>query len=393
VGLRVTLVLAAFVGATVQAWACPYSIRDSGFIIRDPVPYRLIWLSHGATPDDLAATQVLHDTIAAQVFDQANVRPELLDIKREPQHPLRAKLEALATADGQAFLASPDDRVTEVPLSPSSVMEQALTDLFRQTVDSPKRREIVRDIISHWCVVVAVEGADKAQNAALLRAAAAAADKLVGFKPEMGDPVTAAPPVVRVRADDLRERLLRWSVGLEEGDLREARAAVLFGRGRRVGPVLTAAQATEGRFLELFHQLGKNCTCTADPSWLLGPALPLNWGNETRQQVREALGFDPDNPNVAATLSGVWKTFRARDSALVPGETVPEATTGYMEFNLQQDATPPAPQADPDAPRDGDQGAGLEQRSWRAAAAVVVALAVASLGGSALVAWLNRRRA
>jgi hypothetical protein len=392
VRIRMLLVLAALGGATAQAWACPYSIRDSGFIIRDPVPYRVVWLARGAAPDALAATRLLHDKVAAQVLDQANVQPELLDTKGEPEHPLRAKLEALATGEGQAFLAAPDDRVTEAPPSSSSIREQALKDTLRQTVNSPKRQEIVREIIAHWCVVVVVEGADAAQNAAVVRAATDAAGQLVGFKPEMGDPIRAAPPVVRVRAGDPGERITRWSVGLEEGDLREARACVLFGRGRRVGPVLTAAQATTGRFLELFRLLGKNCTCTADPTWLLGPALPLNWGNETRQRVREALGFDPDNPNVAATLSGVWKTFRARDSALVPGETVPEATTGYMEFNLEQQATPPAPQGDPDAPRDGDQGAGLERRSWRAAAIAGGAIAAGALGGSALVVWLNRRR-
>lgn len=391
--LRSTVPFLSLLWAVTQVLSCPYSIRDSGFIIRDPVPYRLIWLSHGAAPEALAATQLLHDKIAAQVFDEANVRPELLDTKREPQHPLRSKLESLATADGQVFLAAPDDRVTEPPLSPASIMEKALTELFQQTVDSPKRREIVQEIITHWCVVVVVEGADPAQSAAVARAAAAAADQLVGFKPEMGDPIQAAPPVVRLRADDPDERITRWSVGLEEGDLRETRAAILFGKGRRVGPVLTAAQATEGRFLELFRLLGKNCTCTADPTWLLGPALPLKWGRDLRQQVRVALGFDPDNPNVAATLSGVWKNFRARDSALVPGETVPDPTTGYMEFNLQQEATPPAPQDDPDAPRDGQQGMNLERRSWRAAAVAGGAIAVVALGGSALVAWLNRRRA
>ena len=389
--LRLALLPALAVALALPAWTCPYAIRDSGFIIRDPVPYRLIWLSHGARPDALAATQALHEKVAGRVLDQANVRPDVLDTQREPQHPLRAKLEAVPTEEGQALLVSPDDRVTEGPLPESSDPEQALTEVFRQTVDSPKRQEIVRDIISAWCVVVVVEGADKAQNATVLKAAGKAADKLVGFKPEMGDPVAVAPAVVRVRADDPRERVLRWSVGLDEGDPRATRAAVLFGRGRRVGPVLTATQATEGRFLELFHLLGKNCTCTADPTWLLGPALPLNWGNDIRQQVREALGFDPDSPNVAATLSGVWKSFRARDSALVPGETVPEPTTGYMEFDVQQDAKPPASQPDPDAPANGDQGAGLEQHSWRAAVVVGGVIAAAAVGGSALVVWLNRR--
>lgn len=374
--------------------ACPYSIRDSGFIVRDPLPYRLVFLSHEATAEALAAAQALQEKVSAQVFDDANVRCEQLDAKRDAKSPLLPKLQALATADGQAFLVAPDDRVTEATYSVCSIAEQALTEMLRQTIESPQRQEIVADIINAWCVVVIVEGADRGQNEKMVQAAADAAGKLVGYKPEMGDPVKEAPPVVRVKADDPRERLLRWSVGLEEGDLRQARAAVLFGRGRRVGPVLRPATASSGRFLELFRMLGKNCTCTADPSWLLGPALPLNWTSAQRQQIREHLGFDPDNPNVAATLSGVWKNFRARDAALVPGQAVPEPTTGYMEFNMEQQATPPAQQADPDAPQhQDDEGAALEQRSWRAAAYAGGAIAAAALGGSAVMVWLNRRRA
>jgi hypothetical protein len=386
-------VLLLSLSAAVPALACPYSIRDAGFIVRDLQPYRLVWVSRDATPTAQADGRALQDRVSAQVFDHANVRTEQLDIKREPNHPLLPKLRAASITAGQVALASPDDRVTQAPLSPSSLMEQALRDMFQQTVNSPQRQEIVKQIITAWCVVLIVEGQDKAQADAVAKTATAAAGKLVGFKPQMGDPIQTAPPIVRVAWNDPREHVLRWSVGLDDGDFRETRVAVLFGKGRRVGPVLPAAQATEDRLLQLFRLLGNNCTCTADPSWLLGPALPLNWGQGLQQQVREALGFDPNNPNVAATLSGVWKNFRAADSSLVPGETVPEPMTGYMEFNVEQQAMPPARDADPDAPGDGDAGAALEQRSWRAAVIAGAAIAAAALGGSAVLWLLHRGRA
>lgn len=388
------LALSLALSTALPVLACPYAIRDAGFIIRDPVPYRVLWVTKGAKPETLAAARLRHEQAAARVLDQANVRPESLDLGREPNHPLRKQFEALCAAGCQPFLVSPEDRVTLAPSSLASDPDQAVTETLRQTVESPKRQEIVNHLPTAWCVVLVVEGKDRTQNAAVLKTVGTAAGKLAGFKPEMGDPIEAAPPVVRVAWDDPREAVLRWSLGLDETDPQGAKVAVLFGRGRRVGPVMSATQATESRLLEIFHTLGRNCTCTADPSWLLGPALPLNWGRERQRQVREALGFDPDNPNVAATLSGVWKNFRARDAALVPGENVPEPTTGYMEFDVQQQATPPPPEgADPDAAPQGEEGALLEPRSWRAAAQAGGIVAAAALGGSAVLYLLHRRHA
>ncbi len=114
-------------------------------------------------------------------------------------------------------------------------------------------------------------------------------------------------------ADKPGEQVLLWSLGLD-GEKTEARLAVLFGMGRRIGPVFGGAEVTKIGLSNLFRLLGRNCACTTDPSWLLGPAVPLSWGNDLELQVREELGFDPNNPAVAGTLAGVWTSLGAADN-------------------------------------------------------------------------------
>lgn len=367
----------ALLGALGQAYGCPYSIRDAGFIVRDPEPYRFVVLGCGDAKESSCRTELRQ--AAGIVLDQANVETKVCDPADESD-PLVAKLAALDKT--QCALISPAGEM--LPLA--SGLEYAPT--LRQVVESPLRETLLLHLIRQWAVVLVVEGTEAAQNRKVIGAATAAAKQLAGFKPEMGEAVKAAPPVLRVRWDDPKEQVLRWALGLEEGDRKQARVAILFGRGRRVGQVLSSAQATTGLLVERLKLLGKNCTCTADPSWLLGPALPLNWGREVQEQVREQLGFDPNSPAVATTLSGVWKSLQPRDSALVPGESVPEPNTGYVEFSV--DPTPPP--VDKEEPADGGEGANLEQRSWRAAGWMGAAVAASVVGGAAWMACRARRR-
>ena len=60
----------------------------------------------------------------------------------------------------------------------------------------------------------------------------------------------------------------------------QARIAVLFGMSRRIGPVLSANVVSVSLLKNVFALLGRNCTCTSDPAWLLGPAAPLVWGQD-----------------------------------------------------------------------------------------------------------------
>ncbi|MGE5531022.1 MAG: hypothetical protein ACM3VW_02750 [Bacteroidota bacterium] len=373
--------LPALVLLAAHAYGCPYSIRDAGFIVRDPEPYRFVVTGCGDAKASSCRTELRQ--AAGIVLDQANVEARVVDTSDETD-PLAAKVAALDRT--QCALISPAGEM--LPLAAGLEYAPAL----RQVVESPLRETLLRHLIRQWAVVLVVEGTDAAQNRKVVGAATAAVKEMAGFKPEMGEPVKAAPPVLRVRWDDPKEQVLRWALGLEEGDRKQARVAILFGRGRRVGQVLSSAQATTGLMMERLKLLGRNCTCTADPSWLLGPALPLNWGREVQEQVREQLGFDPNSPAVATTLSGVWKTLQPRDAALVPGESVPEPNTGYVEFSV--DPTP-AP-ADKEEPKDGDdppdEGANLEQRSWRAAAWMGAAVTVSVVGGAAWMACRARRR-
>jgi hypothetical protein len=189
--------------------------------------------------------------------------------------------------------------------------------------------------------------------------------------------------------DDPREQVLRWSLGLDERAPKRARVAVLFGTGRRCGPDLLAAEATRSKLMDLFRLLGRNCTCTTDPTWLLGPALPVDWSADLQAQVREALGFDPTSPAVAEALSGVWTKLRRPAN----GEAVPDSTTGYVEFSDERTSQPPPKEAGDDPDRRENSEGSFEQRGLRAAAVVGGGLLALAAGGTAILILRQSRRA
>ncbi|MEN6304381.1 MAG: hypothetical protein ABFD96_16730 [Armatimonadia bacterium] len=387
-------IIIPFALAVTLASACPYSIRDAGFIVTDPVPYRFGVVVCNASEAALAAQREQLRKAAALALDHADVEAVMVD-GRNKDDTLVQKAEALGAEghEAQYVLLSPRGEAMALKAPVRLSGEKAYTALLREVVESPLRDRIMSQIVTEWAVILVVDGADTAENRKVVDAATAAARQMVGFKPEMGHTIKSVPPVLRTKWDDDREQVLRWSLGLDDGSHRQARVAVLFGRGRRVGPVLTATQATTPRLLETLRLMGKNCTCTADPTSLIGPALPLNWGQDRQQQVREVLGFDPNSPAVATTLSGVWKTLRPADGALVPGDTVPDPTTGYVEFSV--DPGTAAPAKDPDAANENDEddeGASIENRSWRAAGLVGAAVTVAVVGGAAVMAWRSHKR-
>lgn len=397
---RLTIII-PFALVVTLAGACPYSIRDAGFIVTDPVPYRFGVVVCNASEAALAAQREQLRKAAALALDHADVEAVMVDGSNKDDT-LVQKAEALGAESGEAqyVLLSPRGEAMALKAPARLSGEQAYTALLREVVESPLRDKIMSHIVTEWAVILVVEGADAAENRKVVDAANSAARQMVGFKPEMGQKIKSAPPVLRTKWNDDDEQVLRWSLGLEEGSRRQARVAILFGRGRRFGPVYSATQVAPSRkevgdscLVQQMRYMGKNCTCTADPTSLIGPALPLNWGQDRQQKVREVLGFDPNSPAVATTLSGVWKTLRPADGALVPGDTVPDPTTGYVEFSVEPNTAAPA--QDPDAAAkddDADEGASLENRSWRAAGMVGAAVTIAVVGGAAVMAWRSHKR-
>jgi len=182
--------------------------------------------------------------------------------------------------------------------------------------------------------------------------------------------------------------VLRWSLGLDDCAT-EARVAILWGVGRRLGPILSGDKLTATNLAACFKLLGENCTCTADPRSFLGPCVPLAWTKAQRQEVRDRLGFDPEAPEARNSLAGVWTTLES--GKVTGGDALPDPGAGYIEFPVEPGGEQPP------APEGGGPQANLnlpwEQRGLRVAAMVGGGIAVAASGSTAALLILRRRRA
>ena len=101
------------------------------------------------------------------------------------------------------------------------------------------------------------------------------------------------------------EAVLLWGLGFEPRLSPEARVALVYGRGRRLGEPLEGALITRTVLQERLAIIGQDCECDLDRAWLKGPVLPGRWDRELQQLAAKTLGFDPENPMVRTEVSRI----------------------------------------------------------------------------------------
>lgn len=338
-------------GALVVAWvlcasggqsarACPYCIREAGFIVRDVDPYRIAFFVRPDTPGAKELSAWVEQS-AKRLLGDTNAEAEVIDLEAAQDNPTVKHYKALKEpALPAAVLVSPRGQAMQLAL-PTPLTAESVHATIAGVVSSPARDEVLGHIIRDWAVVLVVPGPEEAETDAVQRAATRAAGAVAGSVTEMGHRIKYPPFVMTVRPDNPAERILLWSLGLTDQEEPGAQVAILYGMGRRLGKALSAAEATQAGLVDRFKLLGRNCTCTSDPSWLLGPAAPLVWSEDLQILTREALGFDPNSPAVLMTLAGAWKSLKEQAEGAEGGAAAPQGTD-YIEF--------PAEPGDPDGP-------------------------------------------
>jgi len=384
-----------------SALCCPYSIRDSGFIVREPSPYRLLPVVKNETPGREEASRRLAGAADLYLPD-AGVEAEVVNL----DDPAPGKLTRRVAQDPPkrlpaAVLLSPRGRLLPLPsLSPPDLTSGAISQMVGDLASSPVRDDIARHIISHWCVVLVAEGPDAQANDALSRVLSAACKTVAGEETEMGQRVEAAPYVITLPPGQTGEAVLLASLGFDEQPSSTPRVAVLFGMLRRLGPLFAGGQVTQELLVGLFRLLGRNCTCTSDPRWLLGPAAPVRWGADLQTQVRDRLGFDANSPAVLHTLAGAWVLLwdPTADWSSPDGEGLEQLTRelprepagGYRELAVGAEDAEAADEGPPVIDlRAG--GPPVEQRSIRILWLVAAGLLFVALAGGALILIRQRR--
>jgi hypothetical protein len=318
------------------ATGCPYSIRDVGFVDLNSIPYRLYFFLKGDTPrhDLLSSTFQRASEI---VLMDSNVEAEIVHVDQQESHPAMEYLRFWEIETfPSAILISPRGHSMVLSFSdPPRPFEETVRSALEKVVSSPAREEVMDNIVRAWGVVLLVEGKDPAENARAKQVVKEVVSDIARSMNRAGRTVEEAPYLIALSPPFLPdEEILLWSLGLEDYDSRGPRLAVLYGRGRQLGPVFEGDVLTRNSLYQALSVLGMKCGCDADLDWLSRTTIPHRWGRKLRANVVRNLGFDPDNPMVKMEVSTVW-------SGVPAPEEDAEAPFAYSEGEITSSADSP----------------------------------------------------
>ena len=288
-----------------KTFGCRYTVREIGFTDLGVTPYRLYFYFNNNTSEEhiLAFKKISY----AALLD-ANVEAEMIDVNDPKNQPAMEyfyfwKIDSLPAI----VILSPEGHSLVLPFqSVNQTFKEAVWTLLESVISSPIRDEILENIVEAYAIIVIAEGSNVEHNQKAQKNAASAVEEIRKIMKQMPKPVEK-PPILLAIPPKLHsiEKVFLWSLGINEEGGEEPYLAVLYGRARRIGPLLRGNQITENRIFNLLTLVGADCECGLDRSWMLGTMLPLRWEKKHQTQVVKSHGFDAESPLVKAEMSQI----------------------------------------------------------------------------------------
>jgi hypothetical protein len=122
------------------------------------------------------------------------------------------------------------------------------------------------------------------------------------------------------------------SLGITEEDANQTSVAIIYGRGRIMGPLSQGKQITERKLFNLLTVVGVDCECGLDNFWILGRMIPLQWESSVQTKLTQLLGFDVESPLVKAEMSQILSLKEVTKNHLNPME---DNILGYTEGKFE----------------------------------------------------------
>lgn len=320
---------------TIPAFACRYNVRDVGFVAFDSSPYYLFLYVNDDTPDEIV-TQFKQISYAALL--DSNVRSEAVDVDRQSNH---AALEYLPHDDNRTFpravLLASSGRTLELSL-PTSVSEfkEALWNVLDAITTSPIRETVADDCINTFGVALMVESRDPEANQRVEKGIKSTIEKITNNMDLLPKAIDRPPQFVKITEDRFsEEKVLLWSLGIDTANLEEPAAAVIYGRGRKIGPLLQGEAAIALELYNTIAVIGLSCECGLDRKWMMGTMFPFRWNDTYIKQMAKNLGFDPENPLVKTEISQIVAyTGPPKQSSGAASTAYSDPLLGYSEVTI-----------------------------------------------------------
>jgi hypothetical protein len=320
-----------------SVFACRFNVRETGFVDLGNEPYYLYGYVTTDTPPDTITT---FEQISSAALMDSNIKFEIIDTSRQRDHPAIKFLDPWPIESfPAAVLVSPEKKSLLVSVTePDRPFKQSLWSVLESILSSPKREEILQQVIKTYGVVLVIEGPDVQENRRVREAVSAAVERITTQMPLMPKAIANPPVQVAIDSNSLSgEKILLWVLGLDADKVSAPCATVIYGRARRIGPVLTGAEITETTLTKILSIVGADCECGRDRSWILGKRLPVRWDGKIQARVAKALGFDPENPIVKTEISQILRRGLISSEGTQDPDNYPSVSFGYREIAIEVD--------------------------------------------------------
>ncbi len=284
--------------------ACRFTVREIGFADFGMDSYQFVLFKDNRISD---ADAKLFETISYAALLDANITTEVIDVKQDSSSELLAYY--IKSSDGKlpnAILVSPEGRAKSFTLDEDEDFTQAIWSTLEKIVISSARDELNENIIKSFGVIYFIEGSNVAQNKRMRNIVEEAVEEIKLVMMSLPKPVKTPPVILTIKAEEIaNEDVLLWSLGWEEADNALPAVALIYGRGRRMGPMLKGKNIKKDVIRNMLRFIGEDCECGLDRSWMLGTMIPMRWDSKLQAAVFEQYGFDADNPMIISEMSQI----------------------------------------------------------------------------------------
>ena len=180
--------------------------------------------------------------------------------------------------------------------------------LIKSLLESPFQHQMIRDLPDTYAIVLLIKGKDCDANIIAKDVIDRAVLRIENNMPNMPKSVRN-PPVVKEldESDFQKEKILLWSLGIQSMP-KKPRAFIFYGKGRLMGEVLAGNDLSGDNVYRLLSFIGADCECGLDRKWMFGLQVPLSWGKEVQDRLRNTLNIDVNHPMVLSEMGRILAT-------------------------------------------------------------------------------------
>jgi len=325
------IVIIFLLSVTLVTFACRYTVREIGFADFGQDEYRFVLFKDGRISDTEAKTFM--NTARAAMLD-ANIIVQIIDVEKDTSSILKYYNEYEGSEKPNIILISPEKRAKAFFIDRSGNFSLAIWDLIEDVLISPARKELTDNIIKAYGIILFIEGTNQEENE---QARAILEKGIVEIKQIMSGlphPVNTPPHIITIKPEDTeRESVMLWSLGWKKNDAAHPAMAMMYGRARRMGPMLKGKRIRQDIIENMLRYIGEDCECGLDKSWMLGTMLPLRWDSKLMAAVVKHHGFDAENPMVISEMSKIISVAPQKTS----DAGKPNLLYGYSENRVKVD--------------------------------------------------------